>query len=57
MADQFYQRIINGGTKNFIQNSMRQYAHEDFQYDAIDDEDAFGAPVGQGDTVVRFNQI
>ena len=48
MADQFYQRIINGGTKNFIQNSMRQYAHEDFQYDAIDDEDAFGAPVGQG---------
>lgn len=48
MADQFYQRIINGGTKNFIQNSMQQYAHEDFQYDAIDDEDAFGAPVGQG---------
>lgn len=48
MVDQFYQRIINGGTKNFIQNSMRQYAHEDFQYDAIDDEDAFGAPVGQG---------
>lgn len=45
MADQFYQRIIRGGTKNFIQNSMNQYAHDDFEYDAIDDEDVFGKPI------------
>lgn len=37
IADMYYKRIINGGTKNFIQTSMENYQSSDFEYDPITD--------------------
>lgn len=52
MADQFYQRIIGGGTKNFIARSMQQYAPDNFEYDPItgDDDEEMGYPANETDT-------
>ena len=40
IADMYYKRIINGGTKNFIQNSMENFQSSDFEYDPITDSQA-----------------
>ena len=37
IADMYYKRIIAGGTKNFIQNSMSAYQNSDFEYDPVTD--------------------
>lgn len=37
IADMYYKKIISGGTKNFIQNSMSAYQHTDFEYDPVTD--------------------
>ena len=35
IADMYYKKIISGGTKNFIANSMNPYQQSDFEYDTI----------------------
>lgn len=35
IADMYYKKIIGGGTKNFIANSMNPYQQSDFEYDTI----------------------
>ena len=37
IADLYYKRIIGGGTRNFIQNSMNAYQASDFEYDPVTD--------------------
>lgn len=37
IADSYYKKIISGGTKNFINQSMNSYEHSDFEYDTIND--------------------
>jgi hypothetical protein len=38
IADKFFQNIVNGGTKNFINTAgVQQYAQSDFEYDPIED--------------------
>lgn len=54
IADNYYKRIIGGGTKNFIQSSMGQYQHSDFDFDPITDSqssDAFNDVEGDPSTI------
>lgn len=49
IADMFYKRIIGGGTKNFIQNSMETYQPADFVYDPVTDSQSSDQPEFEGD--------
>lgn len=41
IADRYYKQIINGGTKNFVQQSMARYGgiNSGFEYDPVTDND------------------
>ena len=47
IADMYYKRIIGGGTKNFIENSLNNYQHADFDYDTITDSQSSDILAGE----------
>ena len=38
IADNFYKSIINGGTKNFVQNGLQRFNQAEFEYDPLFDD-------------------
>lgn len=49
IADMYYKKIINGGTKTFIQNNMDKYQMADFEYDTIMDSQSSDQLIPEGD--------